>query len=121
MGQICLTTYDKKIHQSINLNFTLRPLDSIEGIITLISDSVVHDNHIMHTGCVLFEQNFIVLNSTSAIGCTTVSKGTCDGDHEMNITVMATYEGMGEISVIMLQPFINITLCKHFCCSINTS
>ena len=68
----------------------------------------------MHAGCALFEQNFIVLNSTSAIGCTTVSKGTCDGDLEMNITVMATYEGVGENSVIMLQPFINITLSKHF-------
>ncbi len=30
-GQICLTTYDKKIHQSITLNFTLQVLDNIEG------------------------------------------------------------------------------------------
>ena len=85
----------------------------------IIPTSVVNDDHtIMHAGCVLFEQNFIVLNSTRAIGCTTVSKGTCEGDREMNITVMATYEGVGEnsVTVTVLQPFLNITLSKHFQC-----
>lgn len=30
-GQICLTTYDHIIHQSISLNFTLQLQDNIEG------------------------------------------------------------------------------------------
>ena len=59
MGQICLTTYDKKVHQSISLNFTLQSLDSIEGIIHLFitPTSIVHDNHYninMHTQVVYY-------------------------------------------------------------------
>ena len=76
--------------------------------------SVVDTKH-NYAGCVAFEQNnYIILNATNTTGCTTVSVENyerCNG--KINITMMATYEGMGESNVTFLQPFITITLSKQ--------
>lgn len=121
-GAICLTTYDHKIHNSINLNFTLQLQDGIDSEGTGIHNIIIfyllyikHNNTYDTVGCVILERNFILLNSTNATGCSTVSVGSYKGcNGKMNITVVATHQkGMGENNVTFLQPFIIINLSKH--------